>query len=216
MSRKRLSQSERRTQIVDVAMHLFANKGFKGTTTRSIATAAGVSEAIIFRHFETKEDLYNAIIAHTIEIRSKLWETHDTENLTPKDLQTTMRDFAYTFTELNRNDPTFIRLMMYSSLEDHQFRANFFASRSGSSRQGAIRLALEKSIKKGEIRPVDVSLTTRTFFYTLLQYSVASFVSSPTPPPPETDKKMIDNLIEIFLAGLKADTPKPEHVTHLP
>ena len=70
MSRKRLSQIERRTQIVDVAMRLFASKGFKGTTTRAISVAAGVSEAIIFRHFETKEDLYNAIIAHTIEMRS--------------------------------------------------------------------------------------------------------------------------------------------------
>jgi TetR/AcrR family transcriptional regulator len=34
---------------------LFSKKGFRGTTTKEIAQAAGVSEAIIFRHFETKE-----------------------------------------------------------------------------------------------------------------------------------------------------------------
>ncbi|MDP6778629.1 MAG: helix-turn-helix domain-containing protein, partial [Candidatus Latescibacteria bacterium] len=72
MPRKRLSQEERRTQIIEVAMDLFARKGFKGATTRAIAEAAGVSEAIIFRHFATKEDLYDAIIEHTIERRKNL------------------------------------------------------------------------------------------------------------------------------------------------
>jgi AcrR family transcriptional regulator len=182
-------------------MRLFASKGFKGTTTRAIATAAGVSEAIIFRHFETKEDLYNAIIAHTIELRSRLWESLDSNHTTAPDLPTVMRDYAQAFIQSNRNDPTFIRLMMYSSLEDHQFRANFFAT-VRSSRQRAIREAIDQSIKKGEIRPVDSVLTTRTFFQTLLQYSVSSFISAPNPPPPEADRAMIDNLITIFLEGL--------------
>lgn len=202
MSRKRLSQVERRTQIVDVAMRLFASKGFKGTTTRAIATAAGVSEAIIFRHFETKEDLYNAIIAHTIELRSSLWESLGANVKTTQDLPTTLRDFARTFVQLNRNDPTFIRLMMYSSLEDHQFRANFFAS-SRSKRQSSIREAIQRGIETGELRNVDPALTSRSFFHTLLQYSVSSFISSSTPPPPEVDHAMIDNLINVFLNGLR-------------
>lgn len=208
MSRKRLSQAERRIQIVDVAMRLFANKGFKGTTTRAIATAAGVSEAIIFRHFETKEDLYNAIIAHTIEIRSRQWESLETAPKLNQDLATTMREYAQTFVQLNRNDPTFIRLMMYSSLEDHQFRANFFAS-NRSKRQTSIREAIKRSIEAGEIRPVDPSLTTRSFFHTLLQYSVSSFISSSNPPPPETDQIMIDNLVNIFLNGLLIPSNQP-------
>ena len=45
-------------------MRLFSERGFRGTTTKEIAQAAGVSEAIIFRHFATKEDLYTAIIDH--------------------------------------------------------------------------------------------------------------------------------------------------------
>ena len=215
MSRKRLSQIERRTQIVDVAMRLFASKGFKGTTTRAIATAAGVSEAIIFRHFETKEDLYNAIIAHTIELRSQLWDSIDAHIQPPQDLPAVMRDYAQTFVRLNRNDPTFIRLMMYSSLEDHQFRTNFFAT-IRSSRQSAIRKAIENSIKRGEIRSVDASLTTRTFFHALLQYSVSAFISSSTPPPPEADQLMIDNLITIFLNGLKTTSEHPLPVQNTP
>ena len=57
----RMSGGARRKQIVDVAIRLFSEKGFRGTTTKEIALAAGVNEAIIFRHFTTKKDLYSEI-----------------------------------------------------------------------------------------------------------------------------------------------------------
>ena len=58
----RMAAEKRRQQIIDVAIQLFSQKGFRGTTTKEIALAAGVNEAIIFRHFATKRDLYSAII----------------------------------------------------------------------------------------------------------------------------------------------------------
>src|SRR3712207_6339125 len=58
----RMSADDRRRQIAEVTIRLFAERGFRGTTTKEIAQAAGVSEAIIFRHFATKEELYTAII----------------------------------------------------------------------------------------------------------------------------------------------------------
>src|SRR3990170_7941304 len=62
MIKKRLTAEKRSAQIVKVAMRLFSQKGFKGTTTREIAKQAGVSEAIIFKHFAKKEELFSAII----------------------------------------------------------------------------------------------------------------------------------------------------------
>jgi TetR/AcrR family transcriptional regulator, transcriptional repressor of aconitase len=53
---------ERRRTIVAAALPLFARKGFVGTTTREIAAAAGVSEALVFRHFPTKAALYAEIV----------------------------------------------------------------------------------------------------------------------------------------------------------
>src|ERR1051325_9884398 len=58
----RMCAGDRRLQIAEVAMRLFSERGFRGTTTKEIAQAAGVSEAIIFRHFATKEERYTAII----------------------------------------------------------------------------------------------------------------------------------------------------------
>src|SRR5438128_6336672 len=60
----RMAGEERHLQILRVAMSLFSQRGFRGTTTKEIALAAGVSEAMVFRHFATKEELYSAIIDH--------------------------------------------------------------------------------------------------------------------------------------------------------
>ncbi len=57
----KLSSDQRRSAIVHAVRRLFAEKGFHGTTTRALAEAAGVSEALLFKHFPTKEALYVAM-----------------------------------------------------------------------------------------------------------------------------------------------------------
>ena len=59
---KHLPHEERRKRIVRGAMAAFARTGFKGTRSRDLADAAGVSEALIFKHFPNKRALQKAII----------------------------------------------------------------------------------------------------------------------------------------------------------
>ena len=58
----RLSADQRKQAIVDAVRDLFAEKGFDGTTTRELAKAAGVSEALLYKHFPSKESLYAAML----------------------------------------------------------------------------------------------------------------------------------------------------------
>jgi AcrR family transcriptional regulator len=58
----RLDAEERRRSIVKAALPLFARKGFARTTTKEIADAAGVSEALVFKHFPSKAALYEEIL----------------------------------------------------------------------------------------------------------------------------------------------------------
>ena len=180
-------------------MTLFANKGFKGATTRSIAKSAGVSEAIIFRHFATKEDLYDAIIEYTVEKRLVQWD----QEVTPgdnQDLRMMLKEYAESFISRNKQDPTFIRLMMYSSLEDHKFREKFIQINRSSGLR-AIRKELERGIQEGQYRPVDPRLTLLSFFGTLLQYCTSRFVARSRP---DQDEAVINNLIDVFLNGIQA------------
>ena len=59
----RLTAEERRTAIVEATTKVFAENGFHGTTTRELARAAGVSEALLYKHFPSKESLFTAILA---------------------------------------------------------------------------------------------------------------------------------------------------------
>ena len=58
----RLSAEARKEAIVEAVQDVFAEKGFDGTTTRELAKAAGVSEALLYKHFPSKESLYAAML----------------------------------------------------------------------------------------------------------------------------------------------------------
>lgn len=59
---QRLPAAERRAGIVDAATRCFAGRGFGGTTTSTIAAESGVNEALLFRHFGSKQGLYLACV----------------------------------------------------------------------------------------------------------------------------------------------------------
>jgi AcrR family transcriptional regulator len=63
----RLSADERREQIIDAARKVFEQTGFDGARTRDLAAAAGVNEALLYRHFGSKEELFEAAVAKPLE-----------------------------------------------------------------------------------------------------------------------------------------------------
>lgn len=202
-AKKRLSQDERRQQIIQVAMDLFATRGFKGTTTRAIASKAGVSEAIIFRHFKTKEDLYDAIIETTIDRRNQLWEREAPTIAHMSDLETLMKTYATVFIKRHREDPTFVRLMLYSGLQDHKFRQRFFETGKNPYMR-LIRERIAEGVAGGTFIDADPALTMSSFFHAILQYSVSRFVASSETPPPSADDAYVDNLVKVYISALKS------------
>jgi len=74
--RPRLPAGERRALILEVARTLFARNGFHGTGTIEIATAAGCSEPVIYKHFASKQALFAAVIEEcALEMRALLDQT---------------------------------------------------------------------------------------------------------------------------------------------
>ena len=58
----RLPASERRAAVVDTACQVFARHSYRGATTAEIAREAGITEPILYRHFDSKQALYFACI----------------------------------------------------------------------------------------------------------------------------------------------------------
>lgn len=67
----RLSAAERRHQLVEVALRVFADQGFHGTSMSDIAIAAGVTKPVLYQHFGSKRQLYGELLT---EVGNQLQE----------------------------------------------------------------------------------------------------------------------------------------------
>ncbi len=125
----RMAGDERREQIIRVAMRLFGENGFRGTTTKEIANAAGVSEATVFKHFANKDELYAAILDHkSCEHGFDLPFAEIADKLAEKDDFGVFYGLALYILDHHERDFDFLRLMMYSALEGHELARRFYES----------------------------------------------------------------------------------------
>src|SRR6267378_5381811 len=123
----RMSAEERRLQILRVAVSLFSQRGFVGTTTKEIAQAAGVSEAMVFRHFATKQELYSAILDHKACSGDTMNpEAMVAEALQEKDDRKVFERLALGALDHHECDPEFQRLLLHAALEGHELAQMFF------------------------------------------------------------------------------------------
>jgi len=111
----------RRLQILRIAMRLFSQRGFRGTTTKEIALAAGVSEAMVFRHFANKEMLYSAILDQKACVHDTLDPRQAVaEAIASKDDRAVFEGIALEALNQHDSDPEFQRLLLHSALEEHE------------------------------------------------------------------------------------------------
>ena len=78
--RKRLSAVDRRATILDSALEVFSKRGYNGASIDEIATAAGISKALIYEHFPSKRDLHASLLEEHVQvIFMRLAQTADTD-----------------------------------------------------------------------------------------------------------------------------------------
>jgi len=134
-NKKRIPGKERKAAILNAAIPLFAKQGFKGTTIKEISKAANVSEALLYKHFKNKHDLY-------IELRKFAYSNVDSIatsiiiELTPStsNLVTIIYALVYiivgTIKKQKEND-LINRLITFSLLENGEFAKIFYENKMG-------------------------------------------------------------------------------------
>jgi TetR/AcrR family transcriptional regulator len=117
----RMHAGDRRRQLLDAALELFSRKGFDGTTTKEIAAAAGVTEAIIFRHFPTKTALYTAVLDSKKEdCGHDPWFADMRALMDRNDDAGVLRTLAAGILESYRTDARWERIFLFAALEGHE------------------------------------------------------------------------------------------------
>jgi AcrR family transcriptional regulator len=196
-----MTSHDRRKQIVAVAADLFANRGFQGTTTKEIAERAAVSEAIIFRHFATKDELYNAILDDKVKRSIARIETHLKDAASRADDRAFFGALAFELLEFHRNDKAFMRLLLFSALEGHELSKIFFHSTVQRVRRKLLRY-IRQRIAAGAYRNIDPAVAARAFTGMLL-YQVQVQNVFQTDDLRLSNRLLADRFVEMFLCGLR-------------
>ncbi|MER3431292.1 MAG: hypothetical protein C4325_07950 [Blastocatellia bacterium] len=172
----RLSRDKRREQILQAAFDLFSQRGFSGTTTKDIAQAARVSEATLFKHFETKEALYGAIIEakrceHGLSRLPWLENQQLIEAIERGDDRAFFYHFALSALESHRENVSFIRMIFYSALEEHELAERFFAE-FVSEIYEFLSQYVRRRQAEGVFRKIRPKIAVRAFLGMLIHHSL--------------------------------------------
>lgn len=168
----RMAGEERRQQILRVAVRLFSQRGFRGTTTKEIARGAGISEAMVFRHFATKEELYAAILDHkACAIGHEDPCAIVAEAVARKDDRAVFETLAYTALQQHENDTEFMRLLLHSALEGHQL-AQMFWDRNVLRMYEFLSGYIRERQRDGAFREIEPLVVARAFVGMIIHHSL--------------------------------------------
>lgn len=200
----RLPASERRQAIIKEAIRLFADKGFRGTTTRELAAAVGVSEPVIYQHFAAKKDLYAAIIeskSREVDDEMGLWFSARDD-----DDRTAFLKLGEAIWSWYDDDPTLTRLLFFSALEGHELSDLFF-TRHATGFLEAVSNHIRQRIEAGAFRPMDSDTLAWAFIGMVAHHaqSTSVFRFDPKPRPREA---VLEDMVDIFLRGVLNENGK--------
>jgi TetR/AcrR family transcriptional regulator len=196
-----MAAPDRRAQLLDTALNYFSDKGFDRTTTKEIAAAAGVTEAIVFRHFPNKLSLYRAVLEQHAECPGfREWMEEARRRMQHNDDEGLMRAIAEAVLEQYRSDTRMERLMLFAALEGQATALNHY-------RKVAIpiyelfREYIVKRQNEGALLGFEPAAILSAIAGMAQRYGLATRLFGF--PSELTDKEAVDTFTRILMEGIK-------------
>ncbi|HWG48657.1 MAG TPA: TetR/AcrR family transcriptional regulator [Candidatus Acidoferrales bacterium] len=196
----RLSATDRRQQILEVASAMFARNGYQGTTTREIAEQAGINEALLFRHFPSKENLYWTLIEELCNARGRRHRVKRILELGGSDAEV-FEAVACEFLTRTERDRELTRLLWFTALENHELSARFFNA-FVAEYFDALAGHIRARIRQGAFRKTDPLLAARGFLGMIVyHFLIQEFFGGEGRHKFEA-RHVAQTLTQIWLAGM--------------
>jgi TetR/AcrR family transcriptional regulator, transcriptional repressor of aconitase len=186
MSTLRMTGDLRRQLILSAAKRCFARNGFAGTTTKSVAAAASISEGLLFKHFPTKSALYAEILAEECEADPALHRLLGLEPST-ETLAILIREMVRHFREVadapDQQEAQRLRLMITSHLDDGEF-ARLIYDKIGNLIGPVFTASLQRAVAAGDASRIGSDPLNLFWFahHTVLMATLARLPSVPCLP----------------------------------
>jgi TetR/AcrR family transcriptional regulator, transcriptional repressor of aconitase len=183
MSTLRMTGDLRRQLILAAAKRCFARHGFAGTTTKSVAAAASISEGLLFKHFPSKLALYAEILAEECEADPAL---HRLLGLQPSTgtlvvlIREMVRHFQGVTEAPDQQEAQRLRLMITSHLDDGEF-ARLIYDKIGDLIGSVFIASLQRAIEAGDASRIG-SEPLNLFWFAHHTVLMATLVRLPSVP----------------------------------
>lgn len=200
--RTRMAGQERREAIIEAAKELFSQRGFRGTTTRELAAAVGVTEPVLYQHFETKQELYSAIIDQKSQEMDLKFAGLVREAIQANDDRAFLLTLATVVWRWYSEDPAYVRLLLYSALEGHEL-ATLCYERQAVRAYHEVAEHLRRRMEAGALRSdIDPAVAARAFLGMVGNFAQATVIFHMPLAEGQTVETMLNSMVDIFLAGM--------------
>jgi len=192
---KRLSAKERRITIIDVAKRLFAQSGFHGVSIDEIVKEVGVSPAILYRHFSSKDELYEAVLHEFSCTRESYVEAVVVDDTS---FEPVLRSMTRVFVNSIVNHPDLLKMEMHSQLEGSNASREFFLNR-WKSFTDYIEFNLEELDNQGLIELRNVKAAALMYQGMIREVLLLKCLQTTDQFNDMSIDELVNQLIELFL-----------------
>lgn len=202
MLQKRMTSDSRRRQILEVATGCFARHGFAGTTTKSLAAAAGISEGLLFKHFPTKAALYAEILAEscaTDPVLNRLMEREPSTATLVQFVREMVRHFITDCAADEGEEGQKFRLMVSSHLGDGEF-ARLLFEKIALVIGPVFTASLERAVAVGDATrvpadPINLFWFAHNMLHTVALTRLPAVASIPYPADDVLERQLSDFIL---------------------
>lgn len=196
-------------ELLDAALDLFVEKGFSATRVEEVAARAGVSKGTLFLYFQSKEDLFKAVVRENIANKFPTWQE---EFLTFEGSSSDMLRYALVswWERIGNTRASGITKLVMSEAQNFPEIAEFYQEEVIKPGNAMIRRILERGVQSGEFRDIDLEqavhiIVAPMIFLMMWKHSMGACAASAKIVDPE---QFIHMQLDVLLHGMTAKKNK--------
>jgi len=162
---RKIQAEERRLQILDTALEVFASKGFNGTSIKDIAEAAGISQGLMYHYFKSKKALLVVTIEHHSFLPALREILADRENMPANKV---LKEIANKFLDTLDAKKSLVKIL----IRDVAFDPEISDAWANLCQEGVslLKKYIDGSISRGEFRPHNSEVTARCMLANVVMF----------------------------------------------
>lgn len=188
-----------RDRILDAALELFGSKGFAATTTKQIASRAGVNEVTLFRIFRSKQALYACVFAERSLLPS-VEEAVRFDTDAPTDEMLFLN--AHNVLRILKENRHMFMVMLGDAWRQPRTRKVLGEGPIQSAIEFLASM-LDRQMDAGRLRRADPELAARAMMGMVQAYFLTTYMLQEGQDDPARDERVMRGFVSIFLDGLR-------------